>query len=132
MKFENSKFYKNLKPDKLLLPFGNFYLYEKFVVAEMHEGVHFDWNKTEILIKELLNYYGEKPKIAFVSNRINHYSIDPQNWAKWKTEFDFIIASAIIVYNNATLMNATIEKSLPIEALNVVQALQRLSIGFCI
>lgn len=110
MKFEDSVFYKNLQPPKLEFSFGNYYLMEKFIVAELFEGVHFDWEKTEMLIAGIIDFYGENPKIGFISNRINHYSIDPKNWLKWETEYGFIIASAIVVYNSSNYMNASIEK----------------------
>ncbi|GAA4808918.1 hypothetical protein [Litoribaculum gwangyangense] len=110
MKFEDSIYYKSLNPPKLEFPFGNYYLLEKFVVAELFEGVHFDWEKTKLLIGRIVDFYGENPKIGFISNRINHYSIDPQNWLKWEKEYGFVVASAIVIYNSSNLMNASIEK----------------------
>lgn len=110
MKTEDSKYFKDLKPFKLEMPFGNYYLFEKFIVAELFESVHFDWDKAELLIAEVFNYYGNNPKIGFIANRINHYSLDPQNWAKLEKKYNFVVASAIVVYNMSTYMNASIEK----------------------
>lgn len=110
MKTEDSKYFKDLNPFKLEMPFGNYYLFKKFIVAELFESVHFDWNKAEQLIAEVFNYYGNNPKIGFIANRINHYSIDPQNWVKLEKKYNFVVASAIVVYNMSTYMNASIEK----------------------
>ncbi|KJD34456.1 hypothetical protein PK35_01265 [Tamlana nanhaiensis] len=109
MKFEDSPFYMVESPHKLLLPFGTFYLTKRYVVAEVYEGEHFDWKKVEILICELLDHYNTKPKLAYITNRVNDYSVNPQIWVKWRSHYSFIVASAIVIYNNNTLMNASIE-----------------------
>ncbi|MDP5158656.1 MAG: hypothetical protein NWQ07_08785 [Flaviramulus sp.] len=110
MKFETSKFFKELHPFKLEMPFGNYYFFENFVVAELFEGVHFDWDKVKKLITEIIKFYGQDAQIGFISNRVNHYSIDPQNWTRLEKEYNLIVASAIIMYNNLTYINASIER----------------------
>lgn len=110
MKFEQSKYFKTIKHFKLVMPWGNYYLYEKFVVSELKQGVHFDWDKTKLLVKELIEFYGENAEIGFISNRVNAYSIDPQNWVKVEKEYNLLIASAIVIYNPSTYLNATLEK----------------------
>lgn len=110
MKTEDSEYYKTLKPSKLEMPFGNYYFFEKFIVAELFESVHFDWEKAELLIAEVFSFYGENTKLGFIANRVNPYSIDPQNWVKLEKKYSFVMASAIVVYNMSTYMNASIEK----------------------
>lgn len=110
MTFENSEYYKALKPFKLEMPFGNYYFCEFFLVSELHEGIHFDWKKAKKLINEIFKFYGENEKIGFISNRINAHSVDPQNWVKVQKEYNFMAASAIVVYNNLGYMNASLEK----------------------
>ncbi len=110
MKFEKSPQYKILKPTKLKLPFGFYYFCNNFIVGELFEGVHFDWDMAKILIKEIYAHYGEGARVAYIANRINAYSIDPQNWVKLEKEYDVLIASAIVIYNNASYINASLEK----------------------
>lgn len=110
MKFENSEYYKTLKHFKLELPFGHYYLCDNFFIGEMNEGVHIDWKKTKIAIDEIINYYGEDVKLGFISNRINPYSIDPNNWVKVENKYSILTASAIVMYSSSTYMNASIEK----------------------
>lgn len=109
MKFEDSTFYKELKPFTLNMPFGKFYLLEKFIIGELNDGIHLDWEKAEKLVKLVLEFYGDSPKIAFISNRVNAYSIDPQNWMKFEQKYDFIIATAAIIYNNPSYLNISVE-----------------------
>jgi len=110
MKFEDSEYYKTLKHTKLEKPFGNFYFFETFLIAELNEGVHFDWEKIVDAMSDLINFYGEGVKLAYLSNRVNSYSMDPNSWEKIYKKYNVIIASAIVSYNNFTFMNASLEK----------------------
>ena len=110
MRFENYSYSETVDYKKLEMPFGTYYLCDTFFIGEINEGVHFDWNKTEQVAKKLIAYYGKGAKVGFISNRINHYSTDPSNWVKIAEKYNLIIASAIVMYNNSTYMNASIEK----------------------
>ncbi|MCB4797363.1 hypothetical protein [Neotamlana laminarinivorans] len=110
MKFEDSVYYKELNTRKLTLPFGDFYLADKMVIGEFFEGQHVDWDKIECMLMNVEALYDKNTKLAYISHRINDYSINPQIWTLWEETFDFVVASAIIIYNNATFMNASIEK----------------------
>jgi hypothetical protein len=111
MKFEKSLYFEKLSPTRLELDFGTYYLCRNFFVGELNESVHFDWDKAEQVIYELYKFYGEDAKLAYIANRINDYSVDPQNWIKVETQHEFLIASAIVAYNNSTYINASIEKN---------------------
>lgn len=109
MKFESTDFFKN-SHFKLEMDFGNYYLFENYFVGELNEGVHFDWKKTQLVVQELMSFYGDNCKIGFISNRVNRYSVDPQNWTNVEKKYNIINASAIITYNLATQHNASLEK----------------------
>lgn len=110
MKFENSIYFKSLKHTKISFSFGTIYLLDKFIISELNEGVHFDWGKIQEVAVELINHYGYNIKIGYISNQVNSYSLDPQLWINFNQEFGFIVASAIVVYDEFNYMNATIEK----------------------
>lgn len=110
MNFENTDYYHKLKSKKITLPFGNFYLTDKFIVAEINEGEHFEWEHVESLIPPFVDYYGENFKLAYISNRVNSYSYDPQSWMRFEKEYDFIVASAIVSYHELNKMNASLDK----------------------
>jgi len=109
MKFEDSKYF-NLKHFKLKKPFGNFYFLESFILSELNEGVHFDWNKVEEIAIEVVKFYGINVKVGHVSNRINSYSVDPSVWTKLDEKYSILTTSTIVSYNEMTLMNASIEE----------------------
>ena len=64
MKFEDTIYFKNLKPFKLEMPFGKFYFLDTFFVSELNEGVHFSWEMIESVLVELLKFYKTKPKLG--------------------------------------------------------------------
>lgn len=110
MNFESYSYSKKINYTKLEMPFGIYYLCDKFFIGELHEGIHFDWKKTEFAIEKIISFYGRDAKIGFISNRINHFSTDPSNWTKVEEKYNLIVASAIVIYNNSNFMNASIEK----------------------
>ncbi|HLV15257.1 MAG TPA: hypothetical protein VKY41_08760 [Xanthomarina sp.] len=110
MKFENSKYFKLLRNSKIEFSFGNFFFLDNFIISEVNEGVHFSWDKIEMVISAIAEHYGDDFKVAFLSNKINSYSIEPQLWIEFYNEYNFIIASALVTYNELSYKNATMEK----------------------
>lgn len=110
MKFEESKYLKELKHTKVEFSFGEFFLFDTFIISELEEGIHFDWDKIQEVIGMLIDHYGDNPRIGYVSNRVHSYSIEPQLWINFHNDYDFIVATAIISYSDFNYLNATIEK----------------------
>ena len=110
MTFENSKYFNLLPSSKIEFSFGTFFFLDKIIVSEIYEGTHFGWDKIEQVISAAAEHYGDNFKVAFLSNRINSYSIEPQLWMKFYNEYHFIVASAIVAYNDFNFKNATLEK----------------------
>jgi hypothetical protein len=110
MFFEKSNYFKLLKHRKITLSFGDFYLLDNFIIAEFNEGIHFNWTKIQELAAELIRHYGYELKIGFIANRVNSYSTDPHLWTNFNQEFGFFVATAIVVYDDISYMNATLEK----------------------
>lgn len=109
MTFEQSAYFKKEQFFKLEKPFGTFYFGEKYILSELNEGVHFDWPMVQDLMNDIKTFYGSSPKLAYISNRINSYSRDPHNWNKL-SEYNIIVASAVVIYNDMAFLNATLEK----------------------
>ncbi|NMH89906.1 hypothetical protein [Flavivirga algicola] len=112
MKFENSPFSKTINYYKLEMSFGYFYLCKKFIISELHAGIHLDWPKIQEVAKDVLNFYGKDDKVGYISNRINSYSVDPQVWTKAEkyNRNNMVIGGAIIYYNDMMYRNASLEK----------------------
>ncbi|WP_299277064.1 hypothetical protein [uncultured Psychroserpens sp.] len=110
MKFENSKYSKLLGYKKVDFPFGTIYITRYFVISELNEGIHVDYT----IASELINAFSEDIrkgiKVGYIANRINSYSFEPQLWLDFNNEYDFLVASAIVTYNDFSYLNSSLEK----------------------
>ncbi|WP_055446181.1 hypothetical protein [Lacinutrix mariniflava] len=110
MQFEATEISKNLIYVKKEFPFGKMYFLPEFVISEINYGVHLNWEKIEQLVEKIYSHYGMKCKIAYVSNKINSYSYEPNLWDDFYKKYDFIVASVSVCYSHINYVNATIEK----------------------
>ncbi|PIB38017.1 hypothetical protein [Maribacter sp. 4G9] len=63
--------------------FGVFYYFDGLVISEMKEGVVFDWNMAKRAIAAAKEIFGNEKPIAYISNRINSYTVVPTEWLKF-------------------------------------------------
>ena len=125
MKFEESKYFKLLRNSKIEFSFGNFFFLDKFVISEVHEGVHFSWENIERVISAIADHYGNDFKIAFLSNKINSYSIEPQHWIRFYNQYDFIFASALVPYSELSFQNSSMEKKIAKNPIKICETLDQ-------
>ena len=123
MKVEQSN-YINFEHEKFCLPFGNFYFFEKFVVSELNEGVHFSWNKVKTLSELMLTHYGRECDLIYISNRVNSYSIEPQSWLKFDKKYNLFNASGIVAYNEKGGLSVVLERLFSKERIKVFTSLK--------
>lgn len=110
MKFEDSPISKDYSFTKKTFDFGIVYFLDKIVLAEMNYGIHLSWSKIQVMIDEIISFYGLNCKIGYISNKTNSYSYEPSLWNVFYKNYDFIVASASIYYSELNYINATMEK----------------------
>ncbi|WP_460218744.1 hypothetical protein [Psychroserpens sp. MEBiC05023] len=110
MKFENSKYSKQIGYKKVVFPFGNLYITKHFVISELNEGIHVDYSIASELIGKFSEDIRKGLKIGYIANRMNSYSFEPQLWLDFNNEYDFLVASAIVSYNDFSYLNSSLEK----------------------
>jgi hypothetical protein len=96
--------------DVYILSTGIFYFFDDFIVSEMNEGVHFNWEAAQDIIELALNHYGSGSKISYISNRVNSYSIEAQDWLKFFKSRHSLRAFAVVTYSKSGLINVMMEK----------------------
>lgn len=90
--------------------YGNYYFLKGIVIAEIKEGVVFNWEASQDIISAAISHYGENPQICYITNRVNAYSVNPVDWIKFfKLDYN-LNGYAIVTYNNTSWINALIEK----------------------
>ena len=110
MKFEDSKYSKRISFKKLEFSFGTVYATNRFIISELNEGIHVDHTIASELIETFTEEIRNGAKVGYIANRLNSYSFDPQLWQDFNNDYDFLIATAIVSYNEFSYINSTIEK----------------------
>lgn len=109
VQFEASKFKHDILK-KLEYSYGNFYFLKNVIVSEIHEGEVFDYSKAKPAIDAAIKFYGRNARLGYISNRINTYSITPQDWNKFYKERYCIKAMALVAYTPMGQSNILVEK----------------------
>lgn len=109
MRVEESN-YKDLYTKKVTIKSGDFYFFEKFIISEISEGVHFTWEIAKEIIALAYEHYGQDVRVAYISNRVNSYSVNAQDWLNFYKERHHLEAIAIIAYDKLGIMNVVLEK----------------------
>lgn len=97
---------------ELKYPFGNFYLFENFVVGEIKEDVIFTWDHhAKTIVEEILNLYESNGQdLVYISNRIHSYAVKPSDWLKfYKSDFK-LKAYGVVSYTPKGARNTLLEK----------------------
>lgn len=110
MKFENSEYAKRFNYIKEVFDFGNLYITKQFAISEINEGVHVDHNIASEIIGRFIEHINHGNKVGYISNRCNSYSLNPQLWVEINSEYDFLIATAVVSYNDHSYLTASLEK----------------------
>ncbi|MFK7782715.1 hypothetical protein [Psychroserpens sp.] len=110
MTFENSKYSKLLEYKKVAFPFGNVFITKQFVISELNEGIHVNFEMVSKLITQFSEEIGNDVKIGYIANRMNSYSFEPQLWLDFNNEYDFLVASAVVTYSDFGYLNSSLEK----------------------
>jgi hypothetical protein len=90
--------------------FGVFYFFDGLVISEMSEGTTFDWEKAEKIIRVAYEILGKDKPVAYISNRINDYSVVPTDWLKFYKNRHHLEFYSIVAYNNGGLASVILEK----------------------
>ena len=76
----------------------------------MNEGETFNWSKAEKIIDVAYEVSGKDRPIAYISNRINNYSVVPTDWLKFYKNRHKLEFYSIVAYNNSGLTSVILEK----------------------
>lgn len=92
--------------------FGDFYLFDNFIISEIKAGEVVSWeNVGKLLVTDIREIYGSRSKeLVYISNRINKYSVMPSDWIKFRRNDCNIRAYGIVSYNKRAYLNALLEK----------------------
>lgn len=110
-KFKDSAYYHEAIHE-INYPFGDFYLLDGFVIAEVCGGITFNWDDHGKKVAEDIAYlYDSKGHdILLISNRINLYSIKPTDWKKFFNHRYTLKGYGVVSYSRRGNSIALIER----------------------
>lgn len=92
--------------------FGNYYLFETFVIAEINEDVVYTWkHHGKKVVEELSHIYDNNGEnLVYITNRIHAYSVVPSDWINFFKLSYTLKGYAVVSNNQSTLFNSALEK----------------------
>ncbi|AIZ40781.1 hypothetical protein M666_03870 [Cellulophaga baltica 18] len=110
-KLKNSPYYKEAF-NELSYPFGTFYLFAGYVVAEINEGVVFSWeDHGKTVTEDIGNLYDENGSgLIYITNRVEKYSVNPVGWLQYFKSSYRLKAYVIVTYSKKGYSNTLLEK----------------------
>lgn len=96
---------------ELNYPFGNVYIFEKFVVSELNQGETIGWEQTKLIVDDVTTFFNSNGEnVVYIANRINSYSVIATDWLKFFKQRYALKAYYIVSGNNVGTINSAIEK----------------------
>ncbi|WP_067029807.1 hypothetical protein [Allomuricauda sp. CP2A] len=102
-------FFKNIREIREC-DFGVFYFFDGLVISEIKEGVVFNWSMAKKIINIAYEIIGTDKPIAYISNRINNYSVVPTDWLKFYKNRHKLEFYSVVAYNKGGLSSIVLEK----------------------
>lgn len=95
---------------KFEFEFGVFYVFDRFIIGEIREGGHYNWEKAKILTNKVYKYFGtEDVDLSYISNRIHSYSIEPQDWLDF-FKHNKLKSVGVVTYNETGTISIALER----------------------
>lgn len=103
------EFFKNIREIREY-EFGIFYFFDGLVISEIKEDVVFNWAMAQKAIDAAYEIIGRDKPIAYISNRINNYSVVPTDWIKFYTHRNQLEFYSVVAYNKSGLASLILER----------------------
>ena len=92
------------------LSYGNFYFLSRTIVAEISEGIIYDWSKGKHIIDLALDHYGLYNPVHYISNRIYDYTIRTQDWTKFISYHRHLASYCVVSYAKTGVSHMIFER----------------------
>jgi len=110
LRVEDSVFKDNYQA-KIALDTGNFYIFDRFIIGEVHEGQHIGWDHAKVLLEKIYDHFGSSDiDMAYISNRIHSYSVQPKDWLNFYRERHKVKSVSVVAYSKLGAMNIALER----------------------
>ncbi|RDY59906.1 hypothetical protein [Flagellimonas nanhaiensis] len=102
-------FFKNIKEIREC-EFGIFYFFDGLVISEIGEGVVFNWGMAKKIIDIAYEVIGRDTPIAYISNRVNNYSVVPIDWLKFYKNRHQLEFYSVVAHSKSGFSSIVLER----------------------
>jgi len=103
------QFFKNIREVREF-DFGIFFYFDGLVISEIKEGIIFDWTMAEKAITAAQEIFGEHQPFAYISNRINSYTVAPTEWIKFYTNRNRLSFYSVVGSTQGSFASIVLER----------------------
>jgi len=93
------------------LEVGSFYFYSNYMVAEIKEGIAFDYENATEMLHLAKEYFNNKTPFVYITNRVNSYSFNPTAHFKTAAMFPNLRGYATVTYDTINHEIAQMEET---------------------
>ncbi|WP_299887975.1 hypothetical protein [uncultured Lacinutrix sp.] len=109
MKLRDSELFRD-SIESYQLEIGNLYLFENIAISEINEGKHLCVDTADDYVSILSDFYGTAKPFAYISNRVNSFSIAAIDFPKFVNVLKNLKAFSTVSYRRFDEMNIQVEK----------------------
>ncbi len=102
-------YFKNIREVREF-EFGVFYFFDGLVISEINRDVFFTWEMAKKAVKASKEFYGENEAIAYISNRVNNYTVAPIDWPKFYNNRHKLTYYSVVGSTKGSLPSTLLEK----------------------
>ncbi len=105
---------------------GKFYFLDRIVIGEINHGATLTYQKSLEVIEKAKKMYGENTNLAYISNRINPYSVRPTDWLKiYSLKKSNVVSFSIVTSSQSSWANLLLERYFCDTNVNVFNTLSK-------
>ena len=103
------QFFKNIREVREF-DFGIFFYFDSLVISEIKDGIVFGWDMAEKAVIAAEEIFGKKQPIAYISNRINNYTVAPTDWIKFYTNRNRLSFYSVVGSTQGSFASIVLER----------------------
>lgn len=96
---------------ELNYPFADVFIFDGFIISEIHRGVSFNWEEhAKIIVEDVFCYLGTNGSdLIYISHRINSYSVVAYDWVNFFKSNYQLKGYFIVSDNKMRVLNSLVE-----------------------
>ncbi|MGS2726902.1 hypothetical protein ACU8DI_09865 [Psychroserpens sp. BH13MA-6] len=110
LRLRDTIYYENILKE-FEYSFGHVYVFKRFVVSEINDGITFTWeDHAKQIVNDVTTYLNtDGSDLVYISHRIHSYSVKPNDWLNFFKNSYELKAYGVVGYTQSSILNVVIE-----------------------